>query len=181
MPKLRLDIQLQQVRKSISSGQWVKTEEIKPYFHCRSELSVKGNIVLKDKRIVIPENLRQRTLAIAHERHQGIVKTKALLREKVWWPGIDRQIESLIKSCHACQVTAQPTVKCEPFHVSIFSAHRPHPPEFSRGQIFLYGSSFESVLVICLFFQIGQSIYFQKAKELKINNLFSFFMFCLPI
>ena len=53
------DIQLQQVRKNISSGQWVKTEEIKPYFHCRSELSVKGNIVLKDKRIVVPENLRQ--------------------------------------------------------------------------------------------------------------------------
>ena len=112
------DIQLQQVRKSISSGQWVKTEEIKPYFHCRSELSVKGNIVLKDKRIVVTENLRQWTLAIAHERYQGIVKTKALLREKVWWPGIDRQIKSLIKSCHACQVTAQPTVKCEPLKMS---------------------------------------------------------------
>ena len=112
------DIQLQQVRKSISSGQWVKTEKIKPYFHCRSELSVKGNIILKDKRIVIPENLHQRTLAIAHKRHQGIVKTKALLREKVWWPGMDRQIESLIKSCHACQVTAQPTVKCEPLKMS---------------------------------------------------------------
>ena len=96
----------------------MKTEEIKPYFHCRSEFSVKGNIVLKDKRIVVPENLRQRTLAIAHERHQGIVKTKALLREKVWWPGIGRQIESLIKSCHACQVTAQPTVKYEPLKMS---------------------------------------------------------------
>ena len=42
------------------------------------------------------------------------MKTKALLREKVWWSGIDRQVESLIKSCHAYQVTAQPTVKCEP-------------------------------------------------------------------
>ena len=70
------DIQLQQVRKSISSGQWVKIEEIKPYFHCRSELSVKGIIVLKDKMIVVPENLCQRTLAIAHECHQGIVKKK---------------------------------------------------------------------------------------------------------
>ena len=78
------DTQLQQVRKSISSWQWVKTEEIEPYFHCRSELSVKGNIVLKDKRIVIPENLRQRTLSIAHERHHGIVNGKSLLREKVW-------------------------------------------------------------------------------------------------
>ena len=50
--------------------------------------------------------------------------------------------------------------------------HRPHQSEFSRGQRFLNGSSFESVLVICLSFQVGQSIYFQKAKEFKINNLF---------
>ena len=50
----------------------MKTEEIKPYFHCRSELSVKGNMVLKGKRIVVAENLRQRTLAIAHEHHQEL-------------------------------------------------------------------------------------------------------------
>ena len=112
------DIQLQQGRKSISSAQWVKTEEIEPYFHCCSELSVKGNIILKDKRIVVPENLHQQTLAIAHERHQGIVKTKALLREKVWWPGIDIQVESLIKCCRTWQVTSQPTVKCEPLKMS---------------------------------------------------------------
>ena len=47
------DIQLQQVWKSISSGQWVKTKEIEPYFHCRSELPVKGSIILKDERIVV--------------------------------------------------------------------------------------------------------------------------------
>ena len=96
----------------------MKTEEIEPYFHCRTELSVNGNIVLKDKRIAVPENLRQRTLAIVHERHQRIVKTKTLLREKMWWPGIDRQVKSLIKSCHACQVTAQTTAECEPLKIS---------------------------------------------------------------
>ena len=46
------------------------------------------------------------------------MKTKAFLREKVRWPGIDKQAESLIKSCHACQPTAQPSVKCEPLKVS---------------------------------------------------------------
>ena len=112
------DIQLEQVWKSISSGQWVKTKKIEPHFHCHSKISVKGNIILRYKRVVVPENLHQQTLAIAHECCQGIVKTKALLIEKVWWPGIDRQVESLIKSCHACQVTAQPTVKCEPSKMS---------------------------------------------------------------
>ena len=46
------------------------------------------------------------------------MKTKALLREKVWWPRINRQVKSLNKSCHGCQVTAQPTTKCGPLKLS---------------------------------------------------------------
>ena len=69
-------------------------------------LSVTENgILLRGRQIVIPKSLRKRTLSIAHESHQGIVKMKMLLRTKVWWPGIDRQIESLIASCVACQTT----------------------------------------------------------------------------
>ena len=37
----------------------------------------------------------------------GIVKTKGLSREKVWWPCIDQDVEHLIKSRHSCQVTSQ--------------------------------------------------------------------------
>ena len=37
----------------------------------------------------------------------GIVKTEGLLREKVWWAGIDQDLEHLIKGCHSCQVTSQ--------------------------------------------------------------------------
>ncbi|XP_055916947.1 uncharacterized protein K02A2.6-like [Eupeodes corollae] len=35
---------------------------------------------------------------------RGIVKTKALARSFIWWPNIDRGIEDLIKSCHACRL-----------------------------------------------------------------------------
>jgi len=38
-------------------------------------------------RIVIPTALK--VIQLAHEGHQGIVKTKALLRSKVWFPNID--------------------------------------------------------------------------------------------
>ena len=41
------------------------------------------NIILRDSRIVMPTSLRPRAIAIAHEGHQGLVKTKRLLREKV--------------------------------------------------------------------------------------------------
>jgi len=59
--------------------------------------SFKSGVILKDNRIVIPKSLQQRILDLAHETHQGIVKTKLMLREKVWWPGIDLEIEELIK------------------------------------------------------------------------------------
>ena len=51
----------------------------------------------------MPTKLRNRTLNIARAQHQGIVKTKILIRTKVWWPGIDHQIETLIASCIQCQ------------------------------------------------------------------------------
>lgn len=35
--------------------------------------------------------------------HQGIVKTKQLIRAKVWFPGKDSQIERMIQSCISCQ------------------------------------------------------------------------------
>lgn len=49
--------------------------------------------------------LRSRTLNKAHQGHQGIVKTKQLLRSKVWWPGIDKDVEKLVGDCLAYQAT----------------------------------------------------------------------------
>ena len=42
---------------------------------------------------------------LAHIGHQGIVKTKRLLREKVWFPGIDKLTEERIRNCHPCQAS----------------------------------------------------------------------------
>ena len=88
-----------------ASGQ--ANQEIESLFHVRHELSVvsSGDIILRDHRIVIPRTLRQRIIDIAHEGHQGTVKTKQLLRQKVWFPGIDAMVESTVTKCLACQTT----------------------------------------------------------------------------
>ena len=73
-------------------------------------------VVLRGHHIVMPQALRDRTLAIAHHGHQGVVKTKQLLRTKAWWPKIDQHVETLIKNCLACQSVAPPnpaTPLCE--------------------------------------------------------------------
>ena len=46
------------------------------------------------------------------------MKTKGLLREKVWWPGIDQEVEGMTKECHACQVTGSGKVNYEPLEAT---------------------------------------------------------------
>ena len=51
--------------------------------------------------------MRKTILDIAHQYHLEVDKTKRLLRENVLCPGIDQDVEHLIKSYHSCQVTSQ--------------------------------------------------------------------------
>jgi hypothetical protein len=81
--------------------------KLKEYACAKNELCVLDNIVLRGTRIVIPRKLRKDVLELAHEGHQGIVKTKQRLRTKVWWPGIDKDCEKLVKSCMDCQIMSQ--------------------------------------------------------------------------
>ncbi|CAC5387482.1 unnamed protein product [Mytilus coruscus] len=96
--------------KQILNGKISKSNNL---FRFREELSVVDGVLLKGSRIVIPDKLRKQTLQLAHEGHQGIVKTKLRLREKVWWTGIDQDAENLVKSCRACQVVG-PVPRQEP-------------------------------------------------------------------
>lgn len=97
---------LQQVRCCLSDCEWPDTPELRPYRRVRDELCVTNGIILRGHRIVMPSTLWQTTLANAHEGHQGIVRTKQMVREKVWWPGITHQVETMVKACLPCQSVA---------------------------------------------------------------------------
>ena len=73
--------------------------------------------MLKSDRLVVPAALQERIVDIAHEGHLGIVKTKALLREKVWFPCMDKMVETKVKTCLPCQVVT-PVYAREPVQVS---------------------------------------------------------------
>nr|XP_006819238.1 PREDICTED: uncharacterized protein K02A2.6-like [Saccoglossus kowalevskii] len=68
-------------------------------------ITASKDLVLHGNRSIIPQILRQKIINIAHEGYQGIVKTKQLIREKVWFPQIDAMVEQTINSCIACQAT----------------------------------------------------------------------------
>jgi hypothetical protein len=76
-----------------------------------------GEILLHDNRIVIPKDLQMSVIDIAHEGHQGIVRTKQLLREKIYFPGIDKLVEKTCKSCIPC-LASTPKTEFEPLRMS---------------------------------------------------------------
>ena len=68
-------------------------------------------IIPRGSRIILSERLRLKAIHIAHEDHQGLVKTKQLLREKVWYPGIDKLAKNAVDTCILCQANGP---KCPP-------------------------------------------------------------------
>ena len=53
-------------------------------------------------------SLQQQVINIAHETHQGLIKTKALLRKNVRFPGIEKLVKETIDRCIPSQATGQP-------------------------------------------------------------------------
>ena len=120
------DSTLQAVINSLQKKYWSKTPaeginiaEYKALERIQYELSFsqEKDTLLRGSRIVIPQILQHRALQLAHQGHQGLVKTKQLLREKVWFPGIDKQAELMISGCLPCQTTVD-TSKPTPLNPS---------------------------------------------------------------
>ena len=124
------DKTLQHLTHVIQTNQWnfinkhdhdpeISKAEIQAFSKIRDELSIAedSGIILRGSRIVLPNSLRQKAIEIAHEGHQGVVKTKRLLREKVWFPGIDNLVQQNIETCIPCQATGSKS-KPEPLEMT---------------------------------------------------------------
>ena len=59
-------------------------------------------IVYRGMRIVIPPSLRKHIMSLIHKSHMGIVKSKSKAREVVYWPGMNTDIEEMVRNCSKC-------------------------------------------------------------------------------
>src|SRR6218665_1589320 len=105
------DVILQKIFKCIKSNNWKEAQEskdLRQFYNIRDELcsSVDAKILLRGTRIVIPQSPQTEVIRLSHEGHQGITKTKKLLRQKVWFPCIDQAAEDAVNKCLSCQIPA---------------------------------------------------------------------------
>ena len=98
------DPTLSRVMQGLITGRGLAStqEDCKPYLNIWSELTVEDGCILRGARVVVPEKLRLPLLKEIHADHQGIVRSKAVARTYVWWPGIDSQVEAYTRECSSC-------------------------------------------------------------------------------
>ena len=70
--------------------------------HFKDELSFALGLLWRGRRVYVPEKLRKKALALAHEAHQVIVRCKQRLHRILFWPGMDSDVEDFCRNCETC-------------------------------------------------------------------------------
>ena len=67
-----------------------------------NEVSLEGNLLIYQNRIIIPKNARKFILRLLHVSHAGISRTKKLANDRYYWPAMSSDIKSMVESCEDC-------------------------------------------------------------------------------
>ena len=127
----RKDPVLSKVLKYCESG-WptasVGNPDLTPYARRKDEISVQNGCVLWGSRVVVPTKLRTALMGELHSGHAGASRMKELARSYLWWPNLDKDLESLTHSCPEClsQRTLPTKAELHPWEWPAHPWHRIH-------------------------------------------------------
>ncbi|KAL3123271.1 hypothetical protein niasHT_006814 [Heterodera trifolii] len=89
------------------------SEDIIQFHRRREALSFENGCIMYADRIVVPASLQAEVLKMLHRGHPGMKRMKNLARQHVYWPGIDHQIEEVVRKCEPCATEAKAPKKTE--------------------------------------------------------------------
>ena len=119
----RKDEVLQKLSTVFHEG-WPRTfksldNDLRPFWSIRDDISTLDGLVLCGSRIIIPSASRKQVLDEIHEGHQGEVKCKLRAQSAVYWPGMYKEVEEMVKVCSTCQelANAKPKASMLPMDV----------------------------------------------------------------
>lgn len=113
----------------VQTGRWYEIDSIQdPYIDinelkelrsvCEELACHPDNVLLRGNRIVLPTELRHKAVSLAHEGHQGMSRSKTLIRSKLWFPGLNERVENVARNCLPCQSTYAGPPSVEPLNMS---------------------------------------------------------------
>ncbi|BHF64309.1 hypothetical protein SprV_0200731100 [Sparganum proliferum] len=93
--------------------------DLRQLFLRRASLSVVDSCLMFADRVVIPSSLLPTVLRQFHAAHPGTSRMKSIARSFAYWPGIDGDIDDLVRRCFRCQQAAkmpprQPPIPWQP-------------------------------------------------------------------
>ncbi|XP_049529003.1 uncharacterized protein K02A2.6-like [Dermacentor silvarum] len=107
---------LQQVKTWILRG-WprrlgLEQQWYQPYFARRHELAESKGVLYWGHHVVLPEAAQAFVLKELDDTHPGMTAMKNIARSIFWYPGLDKDIEKLVKRCPQCvQCLPMPTAQ----------------------------------------------------------------------
>ena len=99
----------------------VKPENMNPelsvLWERKDYLTLELDCLTWGNRVIIPLSFRTAVLKLIHSSHIGVAGMKNVARSFVFWPGIDRDIDQVAKTCEACNKFARslPKTKDHPW------------------------------------------------------------------
>lgn len=104
--QLELDEEMIELHKQVLEG-WPENKDkinnnLTPYWKYREDITIANGLIWKSDKIIIPKVMRSEMLKKIHIGHMGIEKCKLRAREIIFWPGINNDIENMIKGCNIC-------------------------------------------------------------------------------
>lgn len=127
-------------------------------------------------RIIIPDSLKAEVLRMIHEGHPGIVRSKLLARQFIWWPQLNEDISNLVSNCSVCALVNFAPQK-------LFVSWTPPSSPFERVHIDFYEKNNVSYLIVCDAYSKWVDIILMSSTNapLVIEKLMSIFsIFGLP-
>ena len=117
---------------------------LKPFWSVKDFISIDDGILLKGNRIIIPPKPQGDVLNQLHNHsHQCISNTRFLAQKCVYWPNIDKDIESIVGHCIICNTYVN-SLPPEPMHKRDLPSS---PWEILGTDLFDYNG--QKYLVVC--------------------------------
>lgn len=104
------DEELQDVMRNMRNDVKIWPEKLIRYQAFSDKLYEVDGLLMKEEKMVLPHSLRQQAVKLAHFSHPGMSTMKFLLRQGVWWPGMDKDVEDFVKSCPECQLVTPKSI-----------------------------------------------------------------------